>query len=167
MKDTRVSLCVFLCVCLTPSKLLIMHFYIIYDFQNYMWIVKNICMCTQGVNQNWCMYLIKKKHFAICKALIQSSLHSSRITQHSLGITPICGTNKRERNTHTHTHTQSTIFNNIVFYSCTVQLDTNRIWCLKPAGTIFLCAHIQFQKCFGWQTLLLYKWIAPSNIQAP
>ena len=73
----------------------------------------------------------------------------------------------REKETHTHTHTQSTIFNNIVFYSCTVQLDTNRIWCLKPAGTIFLCAHIQFQKCFGWQTLLLYKWIAPSNIQAP
>ena len=52
-----------------------MHFYIIYDFQNYMWIVKNISMCTWGVNQNRCMYLIKK-NFAICIALIQSSLHS-------------------------------------------------------------------------------------------
>lgn len=148
-------------VCLTSSKLLIMHFYIIYDFQNYMWIVKNISMCTWGVNQNRCMYLIKKKFCHMHSIDTVKFTLQSRITQHSLGITPICGTNKREINTHTHTHThehtQSTVFNNVVFYNCTVQLDTNRIWCLKPAGTIFLCAHIQFQKCFGWQTLLLYK----------
>lgn len=61
-------------------------FYIIYkfiDFQNYMWIVKNICMCTCYLHvymggQPELMYRSDKKktHFAICIALIQSSLHS-------------------------------------------------------------------------------------------
>lgn len=147
--------------------------YIIYkfiDFQNYMWIVKNICMCTSYLHvymggQLELMYWSdKKKKKTFCHMHSINTVKftlQSRITQHSLGITQICGTNKREINTHTHNLPSLT---DIVFYNCTVQLDTNRISCLKPAGTIFLCAHIQFQKCFGWQTLLLYKWIASSNI---
>lgn len=47
------------------------------------------------------------------------------------------GTNKKERNTNA--HTQSTGFS-----GDTVLQDTNRVECLKPAGTIFLFAQIQF-----------------------